>query len=156
MNSYHHDWMEPLPSETPPPAPEPVVRAPQTEKRPPDGLAGAQRRAVRICGSRFFCGVQQLLGSESGERNRCGGNRHADDALQHLRHHSPLRNGCVGYCRDGAAVRGVHYQYSVQEVQSFFHRFGPNGSGRLSWRRRSAAVPVSSSTVMKRRMRCTL
>ena len=26
MNSYHHDWMEPLPSETPPPAPEPVVR----------------------------------------------------------------------------------------------------------------------------------
>ena len=32
MNSYHHDWMEPLPSETPPPAPEPVVRRRKQKK----------------------------------------------------------------------------------------------------------------------------
>ncbi|MEI3305410.1 MAG: hypothetical protein V8R40_04880 [Dysosmobacter sp.] len=34
---------------------------------------------------------------------------------------------------------------SVQEVRSYFNRFGPNGAGRRSWRRPPAVAPASSS-----------
>ena len=130
MNSYHHDWMEPLPSETPPPAPEPVVRRRKQKK-------GRQMVSLVLSAALFgsvaagsFCGVQQLLGSESGD-----GTAAAETGT--LTMLSSTSGTTVRYGMDVSDIAAMALpcvvsitNISVQEVQSFFHRFGPNGSGQ--------------------------
>lgn len=130
MNSYHHDWMEPLPSETPPPAPEPVVRRRKQKK-------GRQMVSLVLSAALFgsvaagsFCGVQQLLGSESGD-----GTAAAETGT--LTMLSSTSGTTVRYGMDVSDIAAMALpcvvsitNISVQEVQSLFHRFGPNGSGQ--------------------------
>ena len=129
MDNYKNDWMEPAPSEPPPPAPEPVRRRRQRKGRRVVSLVlSAALFGSVAAGS--FCGVQQLLGSE-------GSAETAAAEAGTLTMLSSTSRTTARYGMDVSDIAAMALpcvvsitNISVQEVQSFFHRFGPNGSGQ--------------------------
>ena len=129
MDDYKNDWMEPAPSEPPPPAPEPVRRRRQRKGRRVVSLVlSAALFGSVAAGS--FCGVQQLLGGE-------GSAETAAAEAGTLTMLSSTSGTTARYGMDVSDIAAMALpcvvsitNISVQEVQSFFHRFGPNGSGQ--------------------------
>lgn len=129
MDDYKNDWMEPAPSEPPPPAPEPVRRRRQRKGRRVVSLVlSAALFGSVAAGS--FCGVQQLLGGE-------GSAETAAAEAGTLTMLSSTSGTTARYGMDVSDIAAMALpcvvsitNISVQKVQSFFHRFGPNGSGQ--------------------------